>query len=75
MRKLPLLEIWVHHSVRETFTTDTNALQYTVTGKLSEKEFMSFSFYQIARGNNAETMCRLTWCMTKCESMTPVRFN
>ena len=36
-RKLPLLEVWVHHSVREAFTTDTNALQYTVTGELREE--------------------------------------
>lgn len=29
-----MFEVWVHHSVGETFTTNTDTFQYTVTGKL-----------------------------------------
>lgn len=31
---LPLLEIGIHHTIRETFTTDTNTFEHTVTGEL-----------------------------------------
>lgn len=31
---LPQLEVGVHHSVRETLTTDTDTFKYTVTGQL-----------------------------------------
>ena len=46
-KPLPLFEIWVHHSVREAFTTDTNALQYTVTGKLNEDTSFKFVSFQV----------------------------
>ena len=33
-RRLPLFEIRIHHTIRETFTTNTNTFEYTVTGEL-----------------------------------------
>lgn len=34
VRYVPLFEVRVDHSIGETFTTDTDTLKYTVTGKL-----------------------------------------
>jgi hypothetical protein len=34
LKYLPQLEIGINHPVRESFTTDTDTLKYTVTGEL-----------------------------------------